>query len=104
MFAELKAALERAASDLLHHYDRGLLRLPQVRRRFDELALQKWKAHSYADDRTIDRLCGEIRAIGEELFRLGGIDRMRWAIGSLEWRAVRAIETIWHDIGGVWSA
>jgi hypothetical protein len=100
MFAELKDALARAVADLLHHYDCGLLRLPQVRR-----YLPKSEASdSYADDATIDRLCGAIRDIGEKLFDLGGLDAMRAAMSDFDWRARSAVEKLWDGIGGAWFA
>lgn len=104
MFTALKDALARPVADLLHYYDCGLLRLPQLRRYLLKSKSPGSTLAGHGDDETIDRLCGEIRNIGERLFDLGGIDAMRAAAEGLDWRASRTVELLWHDIGGAWFA
>jgi hypothetical protein len=85
MKAELIARLTLAVAELRRFYDCGHPWLPEIDK----------------NGRPIDRLCFEIRALGEELFRLGGVDAMQEAIdgvGGTE--GSRFVAAIWRGIGG----
>jgi hypothetical protein len=101
MYGDLKSALVQAVNDLAHHYDCGILSLPQV----NQYRTRKPEARSLEEDTTVGRLCDEIRELGEKIFVLGdgGIDLMQNALSEFDLRKTAIVNHLWFGIGGRWA-
>jgi hypothetical protein len=103
MVPALIAELRTAVLDLLYDHNCQVLDLPDVRAHLDPV----WAMPSPdpSSRRRTGRLCREIRAIGEELHRIGGREAMLSAISVFEtsnYLAFGVIDSLWNGIGGCW--